>query len=161
MLRTVSRQPPVDRLKSVDQFRACTKAKLREVARLAEQVKVDQGEILIREGRNDRDLFLILGGAVEVIQAGRRVNALGPCDFFGELGALNRAPRNATVAALSDVEVLVIGPREFESLAQIPDFRNALMKRMASRLRIVDARLAATDGRQPFGSRDAPGMVSI
>lgn len=146
MLRTVSRQPPVDRLKALDEFRACTKAKLREVARLAEHVKVDQGRILVREGQNDRELFLILAGTVEVVQAGRRVNALGPGDFFGELGALNSGPRSATVTALSDVELLVIGPREFDAMAQIPGFRNALFKRMASRLRIVDARLAAADG---------------
>ncbi len=99
------------------------------MARLAEQVKVDQGEILVREGQSDRDLFLILAGTVEVVQAGRRVNALGPCDFFGELGALNRGPRSATVTALSDLELLVIGPREFDALAQIPGFRNALLKK--------------------------------
>jgi CRP/FNR family cyclic AMP-dependent transcriptional regulator len=146
MLQTFRRQAPVDRLKSLDQFKRCTKAQLRGVARLAEQVKVDQGEILVREGQSDRDLFLILAGTVEVVQAGRRVNALGPCDFFGELGALNRGPRSATVTALSDMELLVIGPREFDSLAQIPGFRNALLKRMANRLRIVDAQLAAADG---------------
>ena len=145
MLRTFRRQPPVDRLKSVDQFRTCTKAQLRGVARLAEQVKVDQGEILVREGQSDRELFLILDGTVEVMQAGRRVNALGPCEFFGELGALNRGPRSATVTALSDLELLVIGPREFDSFAQIPGFRNALFKRMANRLRSVDARLAAAE----------------
>jgi CRP-like cAMP-binding protein len=72
MLRTLTRQPPVDRLKAIDPFRGCTNAKLREVARLAEQVKVGQGEILVREGQNDRELFLIVDGTVEVIQAGRR-----------------------------------------------------------------------------------------
>jgi CRP/FNR family transcriptional regulator, cyclic AMP receptor protein len=146
MLRTFSRQPPVDRLKSMDEFRACTKTKLREVARLAEHIKVHQGETLVREGHSDRELFLILAGTVEVIQAGRQVNALGPSDFFGELGALNCGPRSATVTALSNVELLVIGPREFDSLAQIPGFRNALLKRMANRLRLMDARLAAADG---------------
>jgi CRP/FNR family transcriptional regulator, cyclic AMP receptor protein len=156
MRRTFSRQPPVDRLKSIDHFKACTKTKLREVARLAEHVKVDQGETLVREGQSDRQLFLILAGTVEVSQAGRRVNALGPCDFFGELGALNSGPRNATVTALSDVELLIIGPREFDSLAQIPEFRNALLKRMANRLRSVDARLAATDGQEAFDGQDTP-----
>ena len=147
MLRTFRRQPP-DRLKSVDHFSACTKAQLRKVARLAEHVKVDQGEILVKEGQSDRELFLILTGTVEVTLAGRRVNALGPCDFFGELGALNRGARSATVTALSDLELLVIGPREFDSLAQIPGFRNALFKRMANRLRTVDARLTAADGQE-------------
>ena len=51
MLRIFRRQPPVDRSTSMDQFTTCTKAQLRGVARLAEQVKVDQGEILVREGR--------------------------------------------------------------------------------------------------------------
>jgi CRP/FNR family cyclic AMP-dependent transcriptional regulator len=156
MLRTFRRQPPVDRLKSIDQFTTCTKAQLRGVVRLAEQVKVDQGEILVREGQNDRELFLILAGTVEVVQAGRVVNALGPCDFFGELGALNRGPRSATVTALSDLELLVIGPRAFDSLAQIPGFRNALLQRMASRLRIVDARLAAAEGQETLNGEDNP-----
>jgi CRP/FNR family transcriptional regulator, cyclic AMP receptor protein len=156
MLRTLTRQPPVDRLKSIDPFRGCTNAKLREVARLAEQVKVVQGEILVREGQSDRELFLIVDGTVEVIQAGRRVNALGPCDFFGELGALNRGPRSATVTAESDVELLVIGPREFDSMAQIPGFRNALFSRMANRLRLVDAQLAAAEGQEACDSQGDP-----
>jgi CRP/FNR family cyclic AMP-dependent transcriptional regulator len=156
MLRTLRRQPPVDHLKSLDQFRTCTKAELRGVARLAEQVRVDQGEILVREGQCDRELFLILAGTAEVMQAGRRVNALGPCDFFGELGALNRCPRSATVTALSDLELLVIGPREFDALAQIPGFRNALLKRMANRLRTADAQLAAAGDAEVLGVQDSP-----
>ena len=162
MLRTLTRQPPVDRLKSIDPFRGCTNAKLREVARLAEQVKVGQGEILVREGQSDRELFLIVDGTVEVIQAGRRVNALGPSDFFGELGALNRGPRSATVTAESDVELLVIGPREFDSMAQIPGFRNALFSRMANRLRLVDAQLAAADGQEAVrrSGRSALGLAT-
>ena len=145
-MRTLRRYPSLDRLKSVEQFRKCTKAQLRGVERLAEHVKVNPGEIVVREGHSDRELFLILAGTAEVTQTGRRVNTLGPCDFFGELAALNRGLRNATVTALSDMELLVIGPREFDSLAQIPGFRNALLKRMANRLRIVDAQLAAADG---------------
>jgi CRP-like cAMP-binding protein len=151
-MRTFSRQPPLDHLKSLEQFRACTKAQLREVTRLAEHVEVDKGGIVVREGESDRELFLILAGTAEVTQAGRRVNALGPCDFFGEVGALSRSPRSATVTALSDLDLLVIGPRELTAMAEIPGFRNALLKRMANRLRIVDARLAAIDGQESFGS---------
>jgi len=77
MLRIFRRQPPVDRPTSMGQFTTCTKAQLRGVARLAEQVKVDRGEILVREGQSDRELFLILAGTVELVQAGRLVNALG------------------------------------------------------------------------------------
>ncbi len=159
-MRTSRRRPSFDRLKSVDQFRKCTKAQLREVERLAEHVKVEQGEILVSEGQPGRELFLILAGTVEVAQTGRRVNTLGPCDFFGELAALCRGNRNATVTALSDLELLVIGPRELNAMAQIPGFRDSLLKRMASRLRVADARLAGAEGQEAVGNGGTPGQGS-
>ncbi len=155
-MRTFNQLSPLDRLKSVDQFRTCTKAELRGVERSAEHVRVDQGEVLVREGQAGRELFLILAGTAEVAQAGRRVNTLGPSDFFGELAALNRGTRNATVTALSDLELLVIGPRELYAMAQIPGFRDALLKRMANRLRVVDAQLAATEGLEALGGQTPP-----
>jgi len=133
----------VERLKAVDQLRDCTEAQLEEVARLADRMQVGEGEVLTREGRIGREFFLILSGTVAVTQKGRRVNTLGPGDFFGELAALDPGPRTATVTALSDLEVLIIGPREFAAMADIPGFRDALFKSMAGRLRDVDAQLAA------------------
>ena len=116
-------------------------AQLGEVARLAERVQVGVGEVLAREGRIGREFFLILSGSVAVTQGGRRVNTLGPGDFFGELAAMNPGPRNATVTAITEVDVLIIGPREFAAMAEIPGFRDALFKAMAQRLREVDAQL--------------------
>ena len=133
----------MERLKAVDQLRDCTEAQLEEVARLADRMQVGEGEVLTREGRIGREFFLILSGTVAVTQKGRRVNTLGPGDFFGELAALDPGPRTATVTALSDLEVLIIGPREFAAMADIPGFRDALFKSMAGRLRDVDAQLAA------------------
>ncbi len=143
MVSTLGREATVDRLKQVDQLRDCTRSQLEEVARLAERVQVGEGEVLAREGRIGREFFLILSGRVAVTQKGRRVNALGPGDFFGELAAMNPGPRNATVTALSDLDVLIIGPREFAAMGNIQGFRDALLKSMASRLHAMDARLAA------------------
>jgi CRP/FNR family transcriptional regulator, cyclic AMP receptor protein len=143
LVSTHESQATVERLKAVDQLRACTEAQLAEVARLAERIQVGEGEVLAREGRIGREFFLILSGTVAVTQKGRRVNTLGPGDFFGELAALNPGPRNATVTALSDLDVLIIGPREFATMADIPGFRDALLKSMAGRLRTVDSQLEA------------------
>jgi CRP-like cAMP-binding protein len=136
-------QATVERLKAVDLLRNCTHAQLEEVAQLAERVQVTAGEVLAREGRIGRELFLILTGTVAVTQQGRRVNTLGAGDFFGELAAMDPGPRNATVIALSDLDVLIIGPREFSAMADIPGFRDALFRTLASRLRTAEARLAA------------------
>jgi CRP-like cAMP-binding protein len=142
VVATLRRQATVDRLQSVEQFRNCTRSQLNDVARLAERIQVANGEVLAREGRIGREFFLILSGTVAVTQKGRQVNTLGPGAFFGELAAMNPGPRNATVTAVSDLEVLIIGPREFASMAAIPGFRDALLKSMAQRLRTVDAQLA-------------------
>jgi len=72
------------------------------------------------------------------------VNALGPGDFFGELAALIRCPRNAMVTALCDLDLLVIGRRELNAILEIPEFRDALLKWMATRMQTIDSQLAAT-----------------
>ena len=77
-MQTFGRHAPVDCLKSIDHFRDYTKAQRREVTRLAEHVKVGEGEILVREGQVGKELFLILSGAVEVTQKSGLFNTLGP-----------------------------------------------------------------------------------
>jgi CRP-like cAMP-binding protein len=104
-------------------------------------VKVAKGRTLIEEGQIGTEFFLILSGTVGVTNRGRLLNTLGSGDFFGELAALNRGRRNATVTALSDVELLVIGRRGHNAMLEIPEFRDALLKTMASRLQTVDALL--------------------
>ena len=157
MVSTLGRQATIDRLKAVEPLSDCTEAQLEDVARLAERIQVGEGEVLAREGRIGREFFLILAGTVAVTQKGRRVNTLGPGDFFGELAAMNPGPRNATVTALSDLDVLIIGPREFAAMADIPGFRDALLKSMARRLQTVDARLAAALDEQDAASSERGG----
>jgi CRP/FNR family transcriptional regulator, cyclic AMP receptor protein len=146
------RQAPVvdDELRSIDQFKGCKKAQLREVARLAEQVKLVKGEILAREGQFARELFVILSGTVAITQKGRLMDVLGPGDFCGELAALTCEPRTSTATALSDLDLLIIGQREFDAMLRIPQFRDELLKRMASRLQTIDGQLAsAVHGQTP------------
>jgi CRP/FNR family cyclic AMP-dependent transcriptional regulator len=142
VVATMGLEATVDRLQGVDLLRNCTHGQLQEVALLAERVQVAEGEVLAREGRIGREFFLILSGSVAVTQMGRRVNTLGPGDFFGELAAMDPGPRNATVTALTDLDVLIIGPRELSAMSDIPGFRGALFRSMASRLRVLEARLA-------------------
>jgi CRP-like cAMP-binding protein len=155
VVATMGTRATIDRLKAVDLLRNCTHTQLQDVAQLAERVQVSKGEVLAREGRIGREFFLILTGSVAVTQNGRRVNLLGAGEFFGELAAMDPGPRNATVTALSDLDVLIIGPREFSAMADIPGFRDALFRSMARRLRIAEARLAAALDPQSAGRMQA------
>ena len=154
---TFSRRAPVaDNLQSLPPFRGLSRARLRDITRLADHVKVAKGRTLIEEGQIGTEFFLILSGTVGVTNRGRLLNTLGSGDFFGELAALNRGRRNATVTALSDVELLVIGRRGHNAMLEIPEFRDALLKTMASRLQTVDALLEEWEESLTLARRRCP-----
>jgi CRP/FNR family transcriptional regulator, cyclic AMP receptor protein len=132
-----------ERLHGVPWFAACTPDQLAEIIRIAERLHVQDGEVILREGRLGRELFIILEGTVVVTRAGRVVNEWGPGHYFGELAAIEAAPRSATVTATSDLDVLIVGPREFDAMMEIPGFRNAVLLGMSRRIREADDQLAA------------------
>jgi CRP-like cAMP-binding protein len=129
-------------LQGVPWFEGCTKDELAEVAALCERLSIDRGEVILREGRLGRELFVIISGTATVTRDGLVVNMLGPGDYFGELAAIESTPRTATVTATTDLDVLVIGPREFDSIMSIPSIRNALLRGMGRRIRRADDKLA-------------------
>ena len=124
---------------------------------MCERLAVDAGEVILREGRLGRELFVIVDGSVTVSRLGVEVNVLGPGDYFGELGAIEAAPRNATVTATTALDVLVIGPREFDAIMSIPAIRNVLLRGMSRRIREADARLSAYEVRAPAGDSASTG----
>jgi CRP-like cAMP-binding protein len=141
------------RLSGVPWFAACTDEQLAEVAELAERLHIDEGEVILREGRLGRELFVILEGSVIVTRAGRVVNQWNAGDYFGELAAIEGVPRSATVTAATDLDVLIVGPREFDAMMEIPGVRNALLVGMARRIRDADDRLAAYADGEVRGDR--------
>jgi CRP/FNR family cyclic AMP-dependent transcriptional regulator len=131
------------RLQGVPWFAACTEEQLFEMERIAERLHIQAGEVILREGRLGRELFVVLEGTATVTRAGRVVNVLHAGDYFGELAAIEAVPRSATVTATTDLDVLIVGPREFDAMMEIPGFRNALIGGMSRRIREADDRLAA------------------
>jgi CRP/FNR family cyclic AMP-dependent transcriptional regulator len=132
-----------EHLQGVPWFAACTEEQLSEMARIAERLRIQAGEVILREGRLGRELFVILEGTATVTRAGHVVNILHAGDYFGELGAIEAVPRSATVQAATELDVLIVGPREFETMMEIRGFRNALLAGMSRRIREADDRLAA------------------
>lgn len=130
-------------LRRVPWFTGCTDAELDDVAGLCERLTIEAGEVILREGRLGRELFVIVEGTATATRDGVAVNVLGAGDYFGELAAIEAAPRSATVTATSALDVLVIGPREFDAIMSIASIRNALLLGMSRRIREADERLAA------------------
>jgi CRP/FNR family cyclic AMP-dependent transcriptional regulator len=130
----------VDTLATVPLFSACSKKELAMVAKSADQVTLPAGTVVVNEGAAGTEFFVILAGQARVERHGREVAVLGPGRFFGDLALLDRAPRNASVIADSDLEVAKIGQRDFDSLLEQPGFSKKLLAGLARRLREQDTR---------------------
>ena len=72
------------------------------------EVKVSSGKHLVDEGDYAYNLFVIQDGKAQVIREGEEVAELGPGDFFGEMGVLEQAQRNATVVAKTPMTLLTL-----------------------------------------------------
>lgn len=129
-------------LAEVPMFSACTKKELATVARNADEVAFEPGDVLVQEGEAGSEFFIVMSGKASVTRAGREVAVVGPGDWFGELALLDKAPRNATVTATSAMSVIVLSQRAFKGLlAEVPTMSNRLMTGMARRLHELDAKV--------------------
>lgn len=129
-------------LARVPLFSACNKTELKSLARRTNDIKVDAGQVLIRERQGAYEFFIVVEGQAEVSRDGRPVALLGPGDFFGELALLDRGLRDATVTALTPMEIIVLPQWDFEAaLDEAPGMTRKLLAGMARRLRAADERL--------------------
>ena len=130
------RNQKVELLRKVPLFERCSKGQLTEIARIADEIDLREGKVLIREGRRGGEFFVLLDGAVDVTKGDRRINQLGPGDFFGEIALIApSAVRTATVTASTDLDALVVTAQNFRSLLQrVPEIKLKVLEVAAERL---------------------------
>lgn len=76
------------------------------------------GAIIVSEGDRSDSLYVVVRGQVEVDRAGAgRLALLGPGQSFGEIAALARTPRTATVLASTDVDTLRVSRKILSQLS--------------------------------------------
>jgi voltage-gated potassium channel len=107
-----------DELARIPLFSGLSKAERRAVAQLADEIAVEAGVRLVREGEYGYEVFAIEDGRVEVTHQGRCLADLGPGDFFGELAVMSLLPRNASVVATSPVRAIVMTRQAFRQVAK-------------------------------------------
>jgi|SRR4051794_5831171 CRP-like cAMP-binding protein len=129
----------LDALAAVPLFAACSRKELQLVEKQGEHRSVPSGAVLVSEGSMGAEFFVILGGDARVERHGTKVATLASGDWFGELSLLDRAPRNATVVAETDMDLVVLGQRAFDALLDsVPKFEKKLLTGLARRLRQED-----------------------
>jgi CRP/FNR family cyclic AMP-dependent transcriptional regulator len=96
------------RLKSIPLFEGVLDEELSQIAPFAQEISVEAGRELVREGDFSYEFMAIEEGQAEVTRGGEHLADLGPGDFFGEMGLLEKTLRNATVTARTDMQLVTL-----------------------------------------------------
>ena len=117
-MQLFSHDTKADALGQTTLFSSLSKKELQALARVTEDLEVDGGKVLCRQGETGREFFVILEGDAEVTKDGEVVRTLGPGDFFGEIALVEHRRRTATVTANSKLRFFVLTSQAFWSLLE-------------------------------------------
>jgi hypothetical protein len=122
-----------DYLRKVPLFRDIPPAKLAVLGEMCNYEFVKAGHRVCSEGETGNEIFIVLDGHLAVFTRSSGtvlpLATLGPGDYFGELAALIRIKRIATVVSDEDTLLASIKRHDFRSFMTImPDVRFAMDK---------------------------------
>jgi CRP-like cAMP-binding protein len=130
-----SQNAKVGALRRAPLFSDLSKKELALLARMSDDVEVDSGTVLCKEGETGREFFVIMEGKVEVTRADKTVKRSGGDEFFGEIALLEDVPRTATVTAKTPLRLFVLTRRDFRHLVNAsPSVERKVMRSLARRL---------------------------
>ena len=138
-------------LHRVPLFRELTFDQLQMLSPLLETREYLAGELIVQEGDEGHELFVVLAGHVRIVRrsAGQQVllAELGPQDYFGEMALLAERPRAATAIAATDCQLAVLTKEHlFAVLSERPEVSLAVIQTLSNRLAIANERLANREG---------------
>ncbi|MFO0728636.1 MAG: neutral/alkaline non-lysosomal ceramidase N-terminal domain-containing protein [Myxococcota bacterium] len=101
------------------------------------------GEVVIREGDEDRALYLVERGSLLISREGLGLDQLGPGETAGEMGLFTAQKRAATVTAAEPTELLVLDREAAQRMAEeapaiAAELEQHALLTLARRLRRVD-----------------------
>jgi CRP/FNR family transcriptional regulator, cyclic AMP receptor protein len=127
------------RLRAIPLFAGLGKKERRSVAQQADEVDIETGRHLVREGEFAYEFFAIEDGTAEVRRGEQYLADLGPGDFFGEMGLIGDATRNASVIATSPLTVMVLTGSAFRHIErEHPEVSKQIRKAIEERCRQLE-----------------------
>lgn len=126
----------LDHLRAVRLFRNCSHKQLEHVASIVDEIDIEAGRVLCRQGDTGHEAFVIISGEGTVTVDGKVMDTVGPSTLVGEISLIDHGPRTATVTASSPMNLLVIpGNRFAQLLEEVPGLPVVIMRDLAAILR--------------------------
>jgi CRP/FNR family transcriptional regulator, cyclic AMP receptor protein len=134
-MRLFSQDTKVKALKGAPLFEGLSRKELVQLARVSEDLEVEPGTVLCKEGETGHEFFVIVDGKVKIARKGRTIARRGGGDFVGEIALLEEMPRTATVTAETPVRLFVLTRRDFRHLLdENPNVERKVLQALARRL---------------------------
>jgi len=128
------------RLKQSPLFAGLNRKERQALAPRTDEVDLDQGRVIVREGEWPYEFFAIEQGTVEVRRGDQLLAELGPGDFFGEMGLVSDTRRNASVVASSPVTVIVMTAQAFRQTSrEMPEVAAKIRAAIEERCRQLES----------------------
>jgi CRP-like cAMP-binding protein len=125
----------VEALKQAPLFEGLSRKELTSLARVTDELHVDAGTVLCREGRLGQEFFVLVDGEAEVTKGGKPMATRGSGDFFGEVALLTTVTRTATVTAKTPIRCFVLTRGAFRLvLDENPKVADKVMQALGERL---------------------------
>ena len=106
------------RLKAIPIFSHLSDEEANRLSAFATETSVADGQILMKQGDYSTELIGIEEGTADVIRDGKRIASLKEGDLIGEMGLLEREPRNADVIATSPMVVMKLTHWEIRRMSE-------------------------------------------
>jgi CRP-like cAMP-binding protein len=128
------------RLKNIPLFAGLSRKERKALAPRADEVELEKGRQVVREGEFPYEFFAIEEGTAEVRRGEQFLAELGPGDFFGEMGLVGDTRRNATVVATSPLTVVVMTGQAFRQTArELPEVARKIREAIEERGKQLEA----------------------
>jgi CRP-like cAMP-binding protein len=104
------------KLRDIPMFAQLSRKQRKLLALRADEVDVKPGTLVCRKGDSGNELYVIEEGRAKVVRDEQYLDELGPGDFFGEMGILDDAPRNAHVVATTPMTLMILSGTALKEL---------------------------------------------
>jgi CRP-like cAMP-binding protein len=104
------------KLRDIPMFAKLSRKQRKLLALRADEVDVQPGRLVCRKGDSGNELYVIEEGTAKVVRDEQYLDELGPGDFFGEMGIVDDAPRNAHVVATTPMTLMILSGAALKEL---------------------------------------------
>lgn len=134
-MRLFTQDTKVQALKGAPLFEGLSRKELVELARVCEDLELEPGKVLCKEGQIGHEFIVIVDGKVQVTRRGKPVRTMSGGEFLGEIALVTEMRRTATATAETPVRLFVLAGTDFRVvLDKNPNVERKVLRALARRL---------------------------